>query len=140
MQPKILIARYFLWRLLEPDIVGSGVAQRHRKNFVPRAVGRSSHRRYWSQPGKYRNIIDYARRENRIIITLDADFHAVLAVENASAPSVIRIRKEGLKAAQLADLIKNIWPKIQSQLEIGALVTITEKSVRVRNIPLVAPE
>ena len=87
-----------------------------------------------------REIIDFAQREDRIIITLDADFHAILAVENASSPSVIRIRQEGLKAVQLSDLIKSIWPTVQSQLEAGALVTVTEKSIRVKSIPLIREE
>jgi len=87
-----------------------------------------------------REIINYARQENRIIITLDADFHAILAVENAQTPSVVRIRQEGLKADKLADLIKKIWPRIQAQLETGALVTVTEQSIRVRNIPLMDPD
>lgn len=87
-----------------------------------------------------REIIDFAQREDRIIITLDADFHAILAVENASSPSVIRIRQEGLKAVQLSDLIKSIWPTVQSQLEAGALVTVTEKSIRVKSIPLIKEE
>ena len=87
-----------------------------------------------------REIIEYARNEDRIIVTLDADFHAILAVENASSPSVIRIRQEGLKSTQLSDLIKSIWPTIQSQLNAGALVTVTAKSIRVRSIPLIEAE
>lgn len=84
-----------------------------------------------------REIIDYARIEDRIIVTLDADFHTILAVENASSPSVIRIRQKGLKASQLSALIRDIWPKIQTQLNAGALVTVTDKSIRVRSIPLI---
>lgn len=87
-----------------------------------------------------REIIEYARKEGRIVITLDADFHAILAVENAREPSVIRIRQEGLRGDALAELIEKIWPKIQSQLETGALVTVTEKSIRVRKIPIADPE
>ena len=83
-----------------------------------------------------REIIEYARKEGRIVITLDADFHAILAVENAREPSVIRIRQEGLRGDELSELIEKVWLKIQSQLETGALVTITEKSIRVRKIPL----
>ena len=87
-----------------------------------------------------REIIEYARREGRVVITLDADFHAILAVENAREPSVIRIRQEGLKGDALAELIEKIWPKIQAQLETGALVTVTGKSIRVRKIPMMGPE
>lgn len=44
-------------------------------------------------------IVKHARETNRVCVTLDADFHALLATSGASTPSVIRIRKEGLDAA-----------------------------------------
>jgi len=37
-----------------------------------------------------------ARDQGRIIVTLDSDLHRLLAMSGASAPSVIRIRREGL--------------------------------------------
>jgi predicted nuclease of predicted toxin-antitoxin system len=83
-----------------------------------------------------REILEFARKDRRVVITLDADFHAIIAVENAVSPSVVRIRQEGLKGAQLAELIEKIWPKIQRQLDSGALVSVTENSIRVRNIPI----
>ncbi|MFH2044609.1 MAG: DUF5615 family PIN-like protein [Pseudomonadota bacterium] len=82
-------------------------------------------------------ILAYARLEKRMIITLDADFHAILAVENAKSPSVIRLRYEGLKGQALANLIETIWPRIQMQLESGAMVTVTSKSIRIRKIPII---
>lgn len=42
-------------------------------------------------------IIAAAKAENRIVITLDADFHALLALTGASSPSVIRIFESELK-------------------------------------------
>jgi len=81
-------------------------------------------------------ILEYARREERVIITLDSDFHAILAVSNASTPSVIRIRLEGLRGPDLALLIKRIWPKIEPQVKKGAMVTVTESGIRIKNIPL----
>lgn len=44
-----------------------------------------------------RSILDFARIQGRTVVTLDADFHALLAVANDARPSVIRIRQEGLK-------------------------------------------
>lgn len=81
-------------------------------------------------------ILHTARETSRICITLDADFHAILAVAGESAPSVIRIRKEGLNGAALANLIAAVWPRIESDLRAGAVVTITEDSVRTRRLPI----
>lgn len=83
-------------------------------------------------------ILEYARREDRVIITLDSDFHTILALTNASAPSVIRIRLEGLRGPDLAFLIKRIWPKIEPQLKKGAMVSVTDSGIRIRNIPVFA--
>ena len=83
-----------------------------------------------------RQILEYARREERVIITLDSDFHTILALTNASTPSVIRIRLEGLRGPDLALLIKRIWPEIELQVKKGAMVTVTESGIRIKNIPL----
>lgn len=85
-----------------------------------------------------RLILEHARMDQRTVITLDADFHALLAVGNESGPSVIRVRREGLRGDELAALLQRIWPTIQAQIETGAMVTVTEKTVRIRRLPLVA--
>jgi len=83
-----------------------------------------------------RQILEYARDEQRIVITLDSDFHTILAVENLDSPSVVRIRQEGLRGPELAELVEKIWSKIGQQLKNGAMATITEKAIRIRKIPL----
>ena len=83
-----------------------------------------------------RQILEYARDEQRIVITLDSDFHAILAVENLDSPSVVRIRQEGLRGPELAELVGKIWSRIGQQLGDGAMATITEKAMRIRKIPL----
>ncbi|WP_375505832.1 DUF5615 family PIN-like protein [uncultured Nostoc sp.] len=47
-------------------------------------------------------IIQRAREERRVVATLDADFHTLLALDEATTPSVIRIRIERLRAQALA--------------------------------------
>lgn len=81
-------------------------------------------------------ILGYAKQETRVVITLDADFHALLAVKAASAPSVVRIRIERLKGLALADLLEKIWSMAQEDLSRGAMVTVTERSLRIKHLPV----
>ncbi|MDO9189554.1 MAG: DUF5615 family PIN-like protein [Sulfurimicrobium sp.] len=80
--------------------------------------------------------LGYAKQETRVVVTLDADFHAMLAVSSASAPSVVRIRIERLKGLALADLLEKIWSMAQDDLSRGAMVTVTERSLRIKHLPV----
>lgn len=82
------------------------------------------------------DILDYARREQRVCVTLDADFHSQLAVSGAAGPSTIRIRLEGLNGPALAALLKRVWPLIADAVDQGAMVTITERDVRLHRLPI----
>jgi len=83
------------------------------------------------------DILRRAHTESHACVTRDADFHSLLATSGERDPSVIRIRKEGLDAAALAALLQGVWPRIGTALHRGALVTITERSIRVRQKPIV---
>jgi predicted nuclease of predicted toxin-antitoxin system len=85
------------------------------------------------------DILQRAQVESRVCVALDADFHALIATSGERSPSVIRIRKEGLNATALATLLQGIWPTIEDALDSGALVTVTEHSVRVRRLPIAKP-
>jgi predicted nuclease of predicted toxin-antitoxin system len=82
-------------------------------------------------------ILEYARTNSRTVCTLDADFHALLAVSGAAGPSVVRIRLEGLKGPELASLLQLIWSRIEAPLEAGAVVTVTERAIRLRRLPVI---
>lgn len=81
-------------------------------------------------------IISRAVEDGRTIVTLDADFHTLLALTNASAPSVVRIRIEGLKAEQCAGVIERVLAVCLEDLERGAAVSVTEHQVRIHRLPL----
>ena len=82
-------------------------------------------------------IIDRARIEGRTIVTLDADFHALIALAGASSPSVIRVREEGLKGGVLAELVAKTIGLCRDELVSGSVVTVRGGSIRVRILPLV---
>jgi predicted nuclease of predicted toxin-antitoxin system len=85
-----------------------------------------------------RQILDYSASEERICVTLDADFHMLLAINNLHSPSVIRIRREGLKGEGIARLLLEIWPIVGEKLKKNAMVTVTDKNIRVRYLPVSA--
>jgi predicted nuclease of predicted toxin-antitoxin system len=85
------------------------------------------------------DILAHARLQSRVCVTLDADFHTLIATRGAHSPSVIRVRREGLDAPALAALLQTIWTSIEQPIADGSLVTVTETSVRVRRLPILRP-
>jgi predicted nuclease of predicted toxin-antitoxin system len=81
-------------------------------------------------------ILERASQEDRLIVTLDADFHTLLALSGASLPSVIRIRIERLSAQATADLIQRILEQWHSELEAGSALTVQPDRIRFHRLPL----
>jgi len=81
-------------------------------------------------------ILDLGRREGGVLVTLDADFHALLALSGATGPSVIRIRIECLRAKDLASLLVKVLEICKDDLMKGAMVSVTENGIRIRQLPL----
>ncbi len=84
------------------------------------------------------DIILRAQEEDRIVVTLDSDFHTLLALSNASSPSVIRIRIEGLRAQPAVDLLQRLLSEWDEELEVGAMLTVQPGRVRVHRLPILS--
>ena len=81
-------------------------------------------------------IIEYARSNGNSIVTLDADFHSLLALAEASGPSVVRLRIQRLKAPEAANLVWTVLERIGHELDAGSFITVTENSIRIRRLPI----
>lgn len=83
-------------------------------------------------------ILRHAESEKRIVITLDSDFHTLLAQDNSAVPSVIRVRIEGLKSEAFATLIQDVLSQCSEALsESGCAVTVQDRKIRIRRLPFV---
>lgn len=80
-------------------------------------------------------ILEACRHQQRVCVTLDADFHALLAASGASSPSVIRIRIEGLRGPQVAALIEEVWARTAPD-ETPAAITVRRQAIRLRRLPI----
>ena len=83
-------------------------------------------------------IIQKAEEEERVVATLDADFHTLLALDEATSPSVIRIRIERLRTQALTDLLLMVIAECEEDLAQGAAVTVEPSRIRIRRLPLVS--
>jgi predicted nuclease of predicted toxin-antitoxin system len=81
-------------------------------------------------------ILAYALRSHAAIVTLDADFHAILAVSGASGPSVIRLRMQGLGGAETVELIERVLAAFEADLKRGSLVTVKARKTTVHRLPI----
>jgi predicted nuclease of predicted toxin-antitoxin system len=84
-------------------------------------------------------ILAHAAKDSRTVITLDADFQQMLAFKRASLPSVVRVRIEGLTSIPFANMIvRELMPRAKL-LESGVLISISQRGVRVRSLPIIPP-
>ena len=82
------------------------------------------------------SILEFARDDGRCVVTLDGDFHALLAVNGWSAPSVIRIRRQGLSGRDVADLVARLLEDHEPALRAGAALSVRAHLVGIRKLPL----
>ena len=81
-------------------------------------------------------ILAFARDDRRVCLTLDHDFHSILAETAATAPSVVLLRIQQASYVETAQLIARVLRDFAQQLERGAAVTVTPRGIRLRGLPL----
>jgi len=85
-------------------------------------------------------IFEFAERDRRVVVSADTDFGTILALREASLPSVILFRGATPKKAerQVGLLLANL-AEIATMLERGAIVVIEPQRMRVRMLPISSP-
>jgi len=82
-------------------------------------------------------IMQAAAKEDRILLTADADFGALLALGSLASPSVLLLRSaDHLRSNEQAELIATNLPQITEDLEKGAIVSFARDRLRVRELPI----
>jgi predicted nuclease of predicted toxin-antitoxin system len=82
-------------------------------------------------------VLQLALAEERVLVSEDTDFGALLARSGAALPSFVLIRSaERLTTEARANLLVSTLPRVESELEAGAIVVLGRSRVRVRPLPL----
>lgn len=95
---------------------------------------------HWSSVGRGnapdRELFDWAREHNHVVLTHDLDFGAMLAITRAESPSVFQIRTQDVAPASLAPRAIVLLRRFEVDLLAGALIVVDELRERVRLLPL----
>ena len=81
-------------------------------------------------------ILEFARQHNRVIITQDLDFSSLLALGNHEKPSLITFRLSVPDPEVITQKLLEVLPNIENKLTEGCAVTIDDRKVRVRRLPI----
>lgn len=81
-------------------------------------------------------ILEYARENNRILITQDLDFTILLAIGGHGKPSVINIRTEVQHPEFITKRLIEVLFEMENELKDGIIASIDEYSVRYRRLPI----
>lgn len=82
-------------------------------------------------------ILQAAAEQDRVLLTADADFGALLALGSLSAPSVVLLRSaDHLRPAEQAELLVANLPAIAESLGEGAIASLSRERLRVRPLPI----
>jgi predicted nuclease of predicted toxin-antitoxin system len=81
-------------------------------------------------------ILEFARQENRVIVTQDLDFSMLLALGGYNKPSLITLRLSLTDPNIVTQKLIDTIPQVEQILIEGGAVTIEDASVRSRRLPM----
>lgn len=85
---------------------------------------------------KDRDILLYARQQDRVIITQDLDFSRLIAIAGYASPSLVTLRLSTSDPISITQSLRQILPLVADSLSQGCAVTIDDHNVRVRSLPI----
>ncbi len=95
---------------------------------------------HWSNVGdpraKDKVIMEWAKKNRHIVFTHDLDFGTLLALTQATAPSVIQMRTQNILPEHLGKAVVSVVKQNESKLKKGALIVVDDVINRVRILPL----
>ncbi len=81
-------------------------------------------------------ILNYARKEGRVVITQDLDFSALLALGGHERPSLISLRLSICDPETVTRRLVEVLPGLEEMLRRGSVVAINDVAVRIRGLPI----
>ena len=88
------------------------------------------------EKSKDMDVLVYAQKQNKVVITQDLDFSQILALRGYAKPSLINLRFENARPDFVTARIIDVVSSMEKELEEGVVVTVDETSARYKNLPI----
>lgn len=94
----------------------------------------------WSTVGPHdppdTDLVEFAVRENAVILSHDLDFSAILAATQGRKPSVVQLRADNINPEAIGDTVIHALRQMEDELGRGALLSVSDSRTRIRYLPL----
>ena len=81
-------------------------------------------------------IVAYALTEQRVILTQDLDFSSIVALSGKALPSLLILRLTSSRIEHVNSVLERILLNVENDLATGAIVTVKDKRIRRRRLPI----
>ena len=81
-------------------------------------------------------LLESARRDDRIIITADLDFPRLLALSSAKGPGLILFRGGDYSDSEMCDLLERVLAKVEPDVLASSICVVDKKRVRITRLPI----
>lgn len=82
------------------------------------------------------DLLEVARREDRIVITADLDFPRLLALSSAGQPGVILFRGGNYSDLQMQSLLSRVLQTVPAETLMTSMCVVDQRRIRIAPLPL----
>ena len=82
------------------------------------------------------DILSFARQHDQVIITQDLDFSRLIALGGYASPSLVTLRLSTSDPTSITQILRRILPQVAVALSEGCAVTVDDRNIRIRSLPM----
>ena len=83
-----------------------------------------------------RELLEIARREQRVLITADLDFPRLLALSSAAGPGLILFRGGNYSDAEMCELLERVLTNVSAATLADSVCVVDRQRIRLTRLPL----
>ena len=97
-------------------------------------------REYNMQEASDIEVFELAAREQRVLVSADTDFAAIVALRSVKHPSVILFRRSLRRPDDQIQILLSNFSNIQKPLQDGSIIILEDNRIRIRPLPISVEE